>query len=323
MRTMLVFNPYAGHAETLERELLAATTVWRESGWLVDLEPTGEAGDGRRLAQQAAAQGYDLVVAAGGDGTINEVINGLAGSATALAPLPLGTMNVWARELRLPLHPRLAAEALLTWQARPIDLGRAGGRYFLLMAGIGFDAAITAGVGVQEKRRFGALAYVLRGIEHTVNLRSARARLVIDGRPRRRRVLMVVVGNSQLYGGLVKITHHASIDDGLLDICVIKGDNGLSAVRRLLAIISRRQSRDPEIEYYRARTLQITARPPLPVQVDGDPIGVTPMTFEVVPRALLALLPTDLPENLVQQPAGEVARARYVGPGAFGWFSRR
>jgi diacylglycerol kinase (ATP) len=323
MRTMVVFNPYAGQADALERELAAAASVWRESGWLVELQPTREAGDGRRLAQQAAAQGYDLVVAAGGDGTINEAINGLAGSATAMAPLPLGTLNVWARELRLPLQPRLAAEALLTWQARPIDLGRAGERYFLRMAGIGFDAAITAGVGAQEKRRFGALAYVFRGIGHTVNLRSARARLVIDGRPLRRRVLMVVVGNSQLYGGLVKITHHASIDDGLLDICVIKGDNGLSAVRRLLAILSRRQSRDPEIEYYRARSLQITARRPLPVQVDGDSIGVTPMTFEVVPGALRALLPAELPENLVQHVAGDDARARYAGPGVFGWFSRR
>jgi YegS/Rv2252/BmrU family lipid kinase len=320
---MLVFNPYAGQADALERELTTAATVWREAGWLVDLEPTREAGDGRRLAQQAAEQGYELVVAAGGDGTINEVINGLAGSATACAPLPLGTMNVWARELRLPLQPRQAAEALLTWQARPIDLGRAGERYFLLMAGIGFDAAITAGVGPQEKRRFGALAYVFRGIEHTFNLRSARARLVIDGRPRRRRVLMVVVGNSQLYGGLVKITHHASIDDGLLDICVIKGDNGLSAVRRLLANIRRRQSRDPEIEYYRARSLQITSRPPLPVQVDGDPIGLTPMTFEVVPGALRALLPADPPENLVQQPAADAARPSRVAPGILGWFSRR
>jgi diacylglycerol kinase (ATP) len=323
MRTMLVFNPNAGQADALERELTAAATVWREAGWLVDIEPTRAAGDGRRLAQQAVEQGYELVVAAGGDGTINEVINGLAGSATALAPLPLGTMNVWARELRLPLQPRQAAEALLTWQPRPIDLGRAGERYFLLMAGIGFDAAITAGVGAQEKRRFGALAYVFRGIEQTVNLRSARARLVIDGRPLRRRVLMVVVGNSQLYGGLVKITHHASIDDGLLDICVIKGDNGLSAVRRLIAIIRRRQSRDPEIEYYRARSLQIVARPPLPVQVDGDPIGVTPMTFEVVPGALRALLPADLPENLVQQPAGDSARASRVAPSLLGWFSRR
>jgi diacylglycerol kinase (ATP) len=322
MRTMLVFNPNAGQADALERELTAAATVWREAGWLVDLEPTRAAGDGQRLARLAAEQGYDLVVAAGGDGTINEVINGLAGTETILAPLPLGTMNVWARELRLPLQPRQAAEALLSWQPRPIDLGRAGERYFLLMAGIGFDAAITAGVGPHEKRRFGALAYVLRGIGYTLNQRSARARLVLDGRASRRRVLMVVVGNSQLYGGLVKITHHASIDDGLLDVCVIKGDNGLSAVRRLIAILRRRQSRDPEIEYYRARTVQIFSRPALPVQVDGDPIGETPMSFEVVPGALRALLHPDLPEDLMQQPADAAAGTRRAGS-LFGWSPRR
>lgn len=304
MRTMLVFNPYAGQAETLERELDAAAGVWREAGWQVCLEPTRAAGDGRRLGRLAAQQGYDLVVAAGGDGTINEVINGLAGSATALAPLPLGTMNVWARELRLPLQPRAAAAALLEWRVRPIDLGRAGERYFLLMAGIGFDAAITAGIRADDKRRLGALAYVITGVRQALSVRGARARLLIDGKAISRRILQVVVGNSQLYGGLVKITYHAAIDDGLLDVCVIKGDNGLAAIRRVLAIIGRRQGRDPEIEYYRARSVQIAARPALPVQVDGDPIGVTPMVFEVVPGALRALLPRDLPEDLLRPQPG-------------------
>lgn len=308
MRTMLVFNPNAGQSDAHERELAAAAEVWRDAGWQVDLQPTRAAGDGKRLGRLAAEAGYDLVVAAGGDGTLNEVINGLAGSTTALAPLPLGTMNVWARELRLPLQPRAAAEAILGWHVRPIDLGRAGDRYFLLMAGIGFDAAVTAGVRADEKRRLGALAYVLRGIEQALSVRGARARLVLDGRSFRRRVLMVVVGNTQLYGGLVKITHRASIDDGLLDVCVIKGDNGLSAVRRLIAILGRRQGQDPELEYYRARSVAISARPPLPVQVDGDPIGTTPLTFEVVPAALHALLPEDLPEDLVQQPVNGVAR---------------
>lgn len=323
MRTMLVFNPNAGQAEALERELDAAAAVWREAGWQVRMEPTRAAGDGRRLGRLAAEQGYGLVVAAGGDGTINEVINGLAGSATALAPLPLGTMNVWARELRLPLQPRAAAEALLAWRARPIDLGRAGERYFLLMAGIGFDAAITAGIRADEKRRLGALAYVVSGVRQALSVRGARVRLVIDGRAIRRRVLQVVVGNTQLYGGLVKITRHASIDDGLLDVCVIKGDNGLSAVRRVLAIIFGRQSRDPEIEYYRARSVQIAARPGLPVQVDGDPIGRTPMTFEVAPGALRALLPADLPEDLVQQSPDPAAGSRRTRPSRFGWMARR
>lgn len=323
MRTMLVFNPNAGQAEALERDLDGATEVWREYGWHITREPTRAAGDGRRLARMAADQGYDLVVAAGGDGTINEVINGLAGTATALAPLPLGTMNVWARELRLPLQPRAAATAICSWRPCPIDLGRAGDRYFLLMAGIGFDAAITAGVRPDEKRRFGALAYVLRGIEQTVSVRGARARLIIDGRRTSGRILMVVIGNSQLYGGMVKITSRANIDDGLLDVAVFKGDNGLSAVHRLIAILRRRYSEDPEIEYYRARTIQVIARPRLPVQVDGDPIGQTPMTFEVAPRALRALLPPDLPEDLMQQPALTVRGVRRTLPRILSWLSRR
>jgi diacylglycerol kinase family enzyme len=134
---------------------------------------------------------------------------------------------------------------------------------------------------------------------------------------------MVVVGNSQLYGGLVKITHRASIDDGLLDICVIRGDNGLSAIRHLIAILRRRYGHDPEIEYYRGRSVQVTARPRLPVQVDGDAIGQTPMTFTVAPRALRALLPPDLPEDLAQQPAVAAERAKRALPRVFSWLSRR
>lgn len=320
---MLVFNPTAGQAELLDRELNGAAEVWRERGWQVDLCPTQAAGDGRRLGQVAAEQGYDLVVAAGGDGTINEVVNGLAGTATALATLPLGTMNVWARELRLPLQPRAAAEAILSWKVRPIDLGRAGERYFLLMAGIGFDAAITAAVGANEKRRFGALAYVLHGIGQALRVRGTRTRLVIDGRRIKARVLMVLIGNSQLYGGLIKITHRASIDDGLLDVCVIKGNNGLSAVRSLIAILRRRYSLDPEIAYYRARSVQIIAQPRLSVQVDGDSLGETPMTFEVAPGALRALLPPDPPEDLVQQPAFMSMRGRRTLPRVLSWLSRR
>jgi diacylglycerol kinase (ATP) len=303
MRTMLVYNPTAGQSEALESELLTAIAVWEEHGWTVDRRPTACPGDGRRLAQLAAEQAYDLVIAAGGDGTINEVVNGLVGTATALAPLPLGTMNVWARELGLPLQPRAAAAALLEWTPRRIDLGKAGDQHFLLMAGIGFDAAITAAVGAAEKRRLGAFAYVLRGIEIALRIRGARTRLILDGRMVKGRVLMVLVGNSQLYGGLVKITHRASIDDGLLDVCVIHGDNVLSALRHTFAILRRRYSHDPEIAYYRARTIQITARPRLPVQVDGDPIGQTPMTFEVVPGAISALLPPTPPEDLLQQPS--------------------
>lgn len=300
MHTMIIFNPKAGQAEELYQQLEAAADTWRAHGWQVEMHPTNGPGDATALARQAASQGYDMVAAAGGDGTINEVVNGLVGSQTALGTLPFGTVNVWARELGLPLQPRLAAEALLQCRVHPIDLGRAGERYFLLMAGVGFDAAITAGVDSEAKRRFGVIAYVVRGIRKLLHIRGTRTRLWLDGRQVRGRVLMIVIGNSQLYGGVVKITHQATIDDGLLDVCVIRGNGLWSALVHTIAILRRRYDHNPEITYYRARTVEIAARPSLPVQVDGDTIGYTPMTVDVVPGGLRALMPTNLPEHLLR-----------------------
>jgi diacylglycerol kinase family enzyme len=125
----------------------------------------------------------------------------------------------------------------------------------------------------------------------------------MDGRKVKGRVMLIVVGNSQLYGGVVKITHRATIDDGLLDVCIIKGDGLWSALVHAVAILRRRYSQDTEIEYYRARRITITARPSLPVQVDGDTFGKTPITVEVVPGALHALMPARLPDDLVRYPS--------------------
>jgi YegS/Rv2252/BmrU family lipid kinase len=297
MRTLIIFNPIAGQAEALELELDQATEMWRQYGWNVERRPTRCAGDGTRRAREAVVEGFDLVVAAGGDGTINEVINGLALSNTALATLPLGTMNVWARELGMPLQPRAAAKSLFDCTVQTIDLGRVGERYFLLMAGIGLDAAITASMDSQQKRRLGALAYVLRGLQLVSGIRGTRTRIVLDGRQLRRRVLQLVVGNSQLYGGLVKITDKAHINDGLLDVCVLRGDNVFNALQHAIAILRQRHTYNPHIDYYRARVIDVIAYPRLAVQVDGDLVGFTPVTIEVVPAALRVLMPKTLPDN--------------------------
>lgn len=319
-RVLIVFNPIAGQAGSFEQDILLARDIWRRHGWSVDLQPTAGPGDGARIAREAAAQGYDVVVAAGGDGTVNEVANGLAGTRTALAALPVGTVNVWVREIGLPLQPRAAAEALLVAQVRAVDLGRAGGRYFLLMAGVGFDAAVTAEVRAAEKRRLGVFAYVLRALELAWRFQGTRARVVLDGKVVRGRVLMVVVGNSQLYGGVLKVTPRASLDDGLLDVCVIKGNSLLSAPLRLVSIMLQRYTLDPTIEYHRARYVEVLSRRPLPVQVDGDHIGQTPMRFEAVPGALLALLPPVLPTDLLR---AAPAPPRRAWRRMFGWLGRR
>src|SRR5262245_28872317 len=118
IRALVVFNPIAGQAANLQQDIQAAAEVWRARGWTVDLQPTTAPGDGTRIAREAAVSGYDVVVAAGGDGTVNEVVNGLVGTTTALAALPIGTVNVWVRELGLPMQPRAAAAALLDAQVR-------------------------------------------------------------------------------------------------------------------------------------------------------------------------------------------------------------
>mgnify|MGYP001024822842 CR=1 FL=1 len=307
MHATIIFNPTAGQTESPEQQMQAAADVWRERGWEVDLQPTSGPDDATRLARMAVEQQHEVVLAAGGDGTINEVINGMVGngvvgSLTALGALPLGTTNVWIRELKLPLQPQAAAIALLDAQTRTIDLGCANGRYFLLMTGIGLDAAVTAQVQFTEKRRLGMLAFVLRGFRLALQFRGARLLLQLDGKTVKRRVLMVVIGNSQLYGGVVRITHRAQIDDGMLDVCVIKGDNVISALYHALSILAQRYVHlpNPDIEYYRARTIKVTAHPALPMQIDGENFGQTPGTFEVVPGALRTLMPANLPNDLVR-----------------------
>jgi diacylglycerol kinase (ATP) len=330
LRVQVIFNPAAGQASPTRVALDQAIALWREAGWQVELGPTGWAGHATQLAQQAAAAGYDVVVAVGGDGTVNEVVNGLVGSQTALAVLPAGTVNIWAREMGLPIDLLQAARYTLEAQRRRIDVGLAqrlsakqakkfaaqrpeisppgdrpstdpASRYFLLMAGIGFDAAVTAGVKAQEKKWLGAIAYVKQALQLAWNYRGRRIGLYVDGKRITGPVLMVVVGNSQLYGGVVKFTAHATVDDGQLDVCVIKGRRMWSAPLRLITIFSRSYGRDPRVQYLQAQQVEVRGRRQLPVQLDGDYIGTTPMQFSIVPQSLWVLVPPQADPEIWQE----------------------
>ena len=356
---LILYNPTAGQADTVLPQLEAAAILWRSAGWQVTLRPTQSAGDATVQARLAGPQGHSIVVAAGGDGTVNEVVNGLVGCNTALATLPCGTVNIWARELGLPMGIVQAAAAYLDAERRPVDLGvcrarspkpskrqrrrlkrqgsavepaadsvsdlvtdsvldfehqslaseplvqpvltqPAAERYFLLMASAGFDAAVTSEVRSVEKKRLGAIAYIKQALQMAYRYRGIKTKLYIDGKRVRGRVLMVVIGNSQLYGGVIKFTAHALIDDGLLDVCVIKGRNLLIAPQRLLSVFSRSYNRN-EVRYYRAQKVEIRGRKKkkrLPVQVDGDYLGKTPMQFEVLPQSMIALIPPNCDPTL-------------------------
>jgi diacylglycerol kinase (ATP) len=299
-QVLIVYNPAAGQSPNLKNTLDRVANLWRDLGWQVQIAATTAPGDATSKAQTAAASGYNAVVAAGGDGTVNEVMNGLVGTETALGVLPLGTVNIWAREMGLSMDMLKAADSIARSELTKIDVGMAGNRYFLLMAGIGFDAAVTATVRSEEKKLLGAIAYLKQAIQVAWNFRGVRLKLRIDGKRVRGKILMVVIGNSQLYGGVVKFTAHATIDDGLLDICVIKGQGMLSAPRRLISIFARHYNRDPLVQYSQGRQIEIRGQrgKAFPVQVDGDYLGKTPMSFRVVPNSLWIMVPPNADRSL-------------------------
>jgi YegS/Rv2252/BmrU family lipid kinase len=289
---LLIFNPRAGSLTpngSLERVVRAAG----ELGWRIEVAETAAAGDATRLA---ASSSHPVVLCAGGDGTLNEVIQGLAGTDITVGAIPLGTVNVWARELGLSLDPVEATRQLLTGHVRRIDLGRANGRYFLLMAGLGIDAvAIHAIEGTTTKRRFGPLAFLAAGAFEALSNRGHRLRLQVDdGETFETNAALVTVGNTRLWAGAVQITNRASAVDGLLDVCVFPGRSLLTKLRHLFLVFIGRHASDPEVTYLQVRRLQVAARPPVPIQVDGEPLGLTPALIEVVPASLSVLVGSGL-----------------------------
>ena len=308
MNALLVVNPKARGLPRQER--LRAAAAWlEEAGWQVRLQPTEGPGHATALAQAVAQQGYDLVVACGGDGTINEVVNGLAGSPTALGVVPGGTANVWAKEAGIPRDPLKAIAIAAQGESRRIDLGRAMGRaiplrgspgpgglgkterHFLLMAGLGFDGHVIHCLSLAAKERWGALAYILTGLREGVSYRGREARISLDGEAFTTDLLFMVAGNTRSYGGVLEITRQARLDDGLLDVCLLT-DGGLPRkLGHLLRLLARAHIGAPGTLYRRARRVEVDGPEPIFVQVDGELCGAAPIAIEAVPQALTVKLP--------------------------------
>lgn len=324
MRAHLIFNPQAGQQDG-HRQVTQAVELLERAGWSLELRETHTPTEVTTLARQAAMSGAEAVLVVGGDGTVNGAVNGLAGTDVALGILPMGTGNVWAAELGLipiptPLHrPDLqaAARAIARSQTRRIDLGRAvpldsetGGeaRYFLLWAGVGFDAAVARQVETelrQVKRRWGALSFLLAGASLLVRYLGTHVDVQMDDHTWRERVVLILVCNTQLYAGMVRVAPDARLDDGLLNVYLFQGHGFTDMVRHVVQVLLRRHRRDPLVRHRTVREVIIDAAHPLPVQVDGEPIGTTPMRFEVVPRALSVLVPPNAPATLFTHPASK------------------
>jgi diacylglycerol kinase (ATP) len=303
---ILIANPTSGSYLPNAAQIQETVAILRKQGWDAQLRLTQQAGDTTKFAREAVEQGIDVVVAIGGDGTVNEVIQALAGSQTALAVLPAGTVNVWARETGIPLDLIAAREILLHGQKKRIDLGQINGRYFLLMTTLGLDAEITHAVEKKFVKRLGILGYLLIGARLGMQYAAFRFILELNGHSTKNNALQIIIGNTQLYAGAIKYTWQAKCDDGTLDICIIYKQNIFGRVAMLWDFLLRRKQRRQWIRYETGSTIKIHTRKAVAVQMDGEPFGYTqadgsPTVISVVPATLNVIVPSVLVGDLFSQ----------------------
>lgn len=332
MRAFFVHNPAAG-PYNLEPEIAETIRYLQsENVEIVAVKATMGQGDATTYAREAAAQHCDLFFLCGGDGTIAQAAEGLVNSETALAILPGGTGNVFARQLNLPvagpLHPKPLLESarlLLSGQVCPVDvgrvtLGRGLQRHFMLWAGVGFDAKISRTIESEKalKKRLGPFAFAITGFMILRDAAGTSVRLHIDGQQVNRRLLMLVANNIQIYGIIFRMAPHAVIDDGSLDVYGFAGNSPAKTALHAIRLLVTRHIDDPDVDIYRVQRLEITGNRPMPVQIDGDYVGETPATIECIPRALRLVVPPNAPATLFRARAG-ISETRET---PIGWMQR-
>ncbi len=297
-KAILISNPKTGRYAS--RRLPAIEEICarlKSHGIAVEVIATTGPGDATQIAAAAARNGASEVIVSGGDGTINEALQGLQGSVgseTRLAILPHGTANVLARELRLPLNSMRAAEVIMRGKTRQIHVGCAtdetsgAKRYFLLMAGIGLDASVVRRVDPRLKKRFGKAAFWVSGLSHLADWQPVPFEMEVDGKTYV--ATFATIGKAASYGGNLSVTPRARIDLPYFEICIIESHSRLRYLHLLsYALGSGVPSDKTGVRFIRATRARATGQ--APVQVDGELIGELPMTFEIASESIEVIVP--------------------------------
>lgn len=284
MRICVIFNPAArGNKARHFRRHLA------QIGGQSALKATAAPGDARRLAAEAVKDGFDVIVAAGGDGTVNEVLNGIGDAPggfekARLGVLPLGTVNVFARELRMPLKMESAWEHLTRGRERKIDLPYAeflatGKRvYFVQLGGAGLDVRAIELVDFSMKKKIGPLAYIVAGLkalfEKKLQIKATANGSSYTGE-------LILVGNGKYYGGPFEVFPSADLCDGILDVCIFPRTDLGTLLRCAPDFLLRRKLPEKTVKRFRASSFDLTAESKANFELDGELIGALPVRFGV------------------------------------------
>jgi YegS/Rv2252/BmrU family lipid kinase len=290
-----IYNPTAGALRHRAGEVSRFAAALSERGLHVAPCATAAGGDATRLARRAVEQGAAMLIVGGGDGTINEAAQALVGSETALAVWPCGTANVLAKDLGLPRRTAELADLIATGPTRTISVGRAckpetdWQRYFLLMAGIGLDAAIVQGVDLELKRRFGIGAYWAASLDYLVRWPLTPFSLAVNGQ--RYEATFAAIANAPSYGGGFRLAPRARLEEDKLDVCLFNSRRRLDYLNYALLGLTGRHTRNVKVVYQETQEVLANSNPEALVQLDGDLAGSLPMRFESVPHALRVVAP--------------------------------
>jgi diacylglycerol kinase (ATP) len=323
-RATLIYNPRAGQLN-IEPKIEPVVEFWRREGWQIDVQASQAPGHATELARRAADAGATLVLAAGGDGTMSQVANGLAGSETILAPLPVGTANALARELRLPrpqmLDPKVplqASKCLLAGIVHQIDLtyvqSQTQSGLALLWTGIGADGFLVQQLEPRPtwSKRLGPVGFSIQALSVVHKLPAMYAAIKIDDQTYEGDFLLIVISNSRLYaGGLVELNSDGLLDDGHFEVWLFRAGDvsakmmtpraGLMA-RYLTEVHLNLQEGDPGVISLRGKEVILETQPKMPCHNDGEWAGYTPLACHIRPLALRLLVPSTASPSLFSLP---------------------
>lgn len=257
-----------------------------------------------RLAKEQVLQGAELIVAVGGDGTLSEVVNGivLAGKCS-VGLIPVGTGNDFAKTVNIPLAWMEACRILKANYSKSVDLGLVNGRYFINIAGIGFDAEVANEINTSFKHFTGLTGYLLAVFKRFLFFKIAKVDIKIDNLSLQKEIILLAIGNATCYGGGIFITPEAKIDDGLFDLCVIEKTTRLDFLVSLPLVLKGKHLKHPKVSIFRGQKIRVESSQKLNVHADGEIIGTTPVSCEIIKQAIQFITPK---ENQNQEIGGNL-----------------
>jgi len=293
-RARIIYNPTSGR-EIFKRFLPDVLEKLEKAGYETSCHATTGAGDATRAARIAVERKYDLVIAAGGDGTLNEVINGIAEQPyrPKLGVIPVGTTNDFARALHIPRDILSATDIIIEGKTVPIDIGRMNDRYFINIAGGGRLTELTYEVPSKLKTVLGQLAYYLKGIEMLPSIKPSHVQLEYDGKEFDGEVMLFLIGLTNSVGGFEKLAPDASINDGYFSLLVLKKTNLADFIRVASLALRGEHINDPHVIYTKASHIKVSSPEEVLINLDGELGGKTPCEFNCLYRHLEVYAPVD------------------------------